>query len=469
MRLAWEKIVNPPASMLGTSQTSEILSFFFDSVLKGSRGKARISVDDQKKFVLQGIEIWDYLNDKVNLSIYQFLSIHSFTGFFLPTSTTLLTGFIHLQILFIETYATYLMHRLLEVGTGGRFVSDHTVEDLVVRKLKSRHSATYTKKIETMFSDLTSASAVVLRTEFIAWHATQGRAAVKMNARLVSRTAWPSLPGSAPEDDFTLPDDLQAAQQSFTTFYAEKNEDRNVKFHKPLCKVTLQLTLKKCSAKLTMDTVQCAVLALFRVERLELTYGQIQTALAIDPELLTRVLQILTKKMQHCNGPLLLKAPKSKAVLPTDRFKFNSKKFMSKAMKLSFPSSYDADTAQASSRAFEMRKQYLEASIVRSLKASKTMDYATLVEMVKSQITLFPVQARDVKLAIAGLIERKYVERHPTLEKTFKYVCTRALALNLRDLMLVLTGSRLFTPPPSLSLSSPSLFRLPPPLYSYKG
>ena len=74
MRLAWEKIVNPPASMLGTSQTSEILSFFFDSVLKGSRGKARISVDDQKKFVLQGIEIWDYLNDKVNLSIYQFLS-----------------------------------------------------------------------------------------------------------------------------------------------------------------------------------------------------------------------------------------------------------------------------------------------------------------------------------------------------------------------------------------------------------
>ena len=359
------------------------------------------------------------------------------------------------------------MHRLLEVGTGGRFVSDHTVEDLVVRKLKSRHSATYTKKIETMFSDLTSASAVVLRTEFIAWHATQGGAAVKMNARLVSRTAWPSLPGSAPEDDFTLPDDLQAAQQSFTTFYAEKNEDRNVKFHKPLCKVTLQLTLKKCSAKLTMDTVQCAVLALFREDRMVLTYPQIQTALAIDPELLKRVLQILTDKMQHCNGGLLKKAPKSKAILPTDKFKFN-KGFQSKAMKLSFPSSYDADTAQASSRAFEKRKQYLEASIVRSLKASKTMGYAQLVEMVKSQITLFPVQARDVKLALAGLIERQYVERHPTLAKTYKYVCTRALALNLRDLMLVLTGSRLFTPPPP-SLSSSSLFRLPPPLYSYKG
>ena len=312
------------------------------------------------------------------------------------------------------------MHRLLEVRAGGRFVSDHTVEDLVVRKLKSRHSAMYTKKIEGMKSDLTSPGAVALLTEFSATQqvGTADDAVVKMNVRLLARTAWPTLPGSQREDAFTLPDDLQAAQHSFTSFYAEKEEDRNVKFHLPLCKVTMTLKLKKWSGKMTMDTVQCAVLALFREDRMVLTYAQVQSALAIDPELLTRVLQILTDKMQHCNGGLLKKAPKSKAILPTDKFKFN-KGFQSKAMKLSFPSSYDADTTQASRRAFEKKKQYLEASIVRLLKAHHTMGYAELLEEVKSQITLFTVQTRDVKRTIEGLIERKYVERHPTLAKTF--------------------------------------------------
>ena len=313
------------------------------------------------------------------------------------------------------------MHRLLEVRAGGRFVSDHTVEDLVVRQLKSRHSAMYTKKIEGMKSDLTSPGAVALLTEFSATQqeGTTDDAVVKMNVRLLTRTAWPTLPGSQQEDAFTLPDDLQAAQHSFASFYAEKEEDRNVKFHLPLCKVTITLKLKKWSGKMTMDTVQCAVLALFREDRMVLKYGQIQTALAIDPELLKRVLQILTTKVLHCNKPLLLKDPKSKAVLPTDKFKFNSKKFMSKATKHSLPSSYDADTTQASRRAFEKKKQYLEASIVRLLKAHHTMGYAELLEEVKSQITLFTVQTRDVKRTIEGLIERKYVERHPTLAKTF--------------------------------------------------
>jgi len=278
----------------------------------------------------------------------------------------------------------------------------------------------YTEKIEGMKSDLTSPGAVTLRTEFTATQqvGTGGDGVVKMNVRLLTRTAWPTLPGSQQEDAFTLPDDLQAAQHSFASFYAEKEEDRNVKFHLPLCKVTITLKLKKWSGKMTMDTVQCAVLALFREDRMVLTYAQVQSALAIDPELLTRVLQILTDKMQHCNGGLLKKAPKSKAILPTDKFKFN-KGFQSKAMKLSFPSSYDADTTQASRRAFEKKKQYLEASIVRLLKAHHTMGYAELLEEVKSQITLFTVQTRDVKRTIEGLIERKYVERHPTLAKTF--------------------------------------------------
>jgi len=77
MRLAWEKIVNPPASLLGQHGMSEMVAYFFDSVLKGKRGKYKLTVDEQKKFVHTGIEIWDYLNDKVErVNIMMFLCFY---------------------------------------------------------------------------------------------------------------------------------------------------------------------------------------------------------------------------------------------------------------------------------------------------------------------------------------------------------------------------------------------------------
>ena len=237
------------------------------------------------------------------------------------------------------------------------------------------------------------------------------------------------------------------------------------------------------------------MLALFREDRMVLSYSMLQTALNIDPDLLKRVIAILIKKPNHCNGGLLLKAPKGGLILPTDKFKFN-RKFESKSRTLTLARSDVTNTANAANRAFELRKQYLEAAIVRILKANTTMGHADLVDEVKSQINLFEVrtnvdltrslisrtrafltsvaffgkrrrrahrssparirfllppytvlfasqvQTRNVKLAIAGLIERKYVERHPTLEKTYKCVVYRHSAV-----------SSLLPPPLSRSLA----------------
>ena len=290
-----------------------------------------------------------------------------------------------------------------------------------------------------MFNDLTSAPALQLRAQYEQWAEANAAATglVTMKTRLISRDAWPSLPGSQAEYEFALPCELQAAQGKYTAFYAEKHEDRNVKFHKTLCTVKVKLGLPKCKATLTMDTVQCvlarhartivpngiklalppsqisdgrrspplslslththtlrcAVLALFRADRMTLSYSQLQTALNIDPDLLKRVIAILIKKPNHCNGGLLLKAPKGVLILPTDKFRFN-KKFQSKSAKLTLARSDVTNTANAADRAFELRKQYLEAAIVRSLKFHSTMGHADLVNNVKSQINLFEVRRR---------------------------------------------------------------------------
>jgi hypothetical protein len=163
----------------------------------------------------------------------------------------------------------------------------------------------------------------------------------------VTRNSWPALPGSKPSERFELPGVLNKCKQSFVDFYKSEEEDRNLKFHLPLCGVTIQLSLPKCKATITMETVQCAVLSVFRKTRPVVSYAQMRDTLSIEPELLQRVLlTLLSKPNNHCSGGLLLKAPRGKVILPTDRFKMNAK-FASKMREFSLPVSHRQDDSHA--------------------------------------------------------------------------------------------------------------------------
>ena len=78
--------------------------------------------------------------------------------------------------------------------------------------------------------------------------------------------------------------------------------------------VTIQLDLPKCKSTVAMETVQCAVLSVFRkTTRAVVAYAEMRDTLSIEPELLQRVLlTLLSKPNNHCSGGLLLKAPKGK-------------------------------------------------------------------------------------------------------------------------------------------------------------
>jgi hypothetical protein len=49
------------------------------------------------------------------------------------------------------------------------------------------------------------------------------------------------------------------------------------------------------------------------------------------------------------------------------------------------------------------------------------LSHRALVDEVTDQIKLFSVKGRNCKRAIEGLIERGYMVRHATLEKTYIY------------------------------------------------
>lgn len=159
----------------------------------------------------------------------------------------------------------------------------------------------------------------------------------------------------------------------------------------------------------------------FGSDRLVLTFAQLLNALRIDAEALQCALEVLTRKLQHCNGSLLLKFPKQSAILPLDKFKFN-RKFQSKVAKLSLPFLSRADTAAAAERAYVEKEHCLRAAVVRTLKARGMITHRELVVEVTAQIKVFSAKTRDIKRTIEKLIEDKYLERHPNIEKTYCYL-----------------------------------------------
>ena len=166
------------------------------------------------------------------------------------------------------------------------------------------------------------------------------------------------------------------------------------------------------------DTVRAFSLS---SDRLVLTFAQLHSALRIDADALQCALEVLLRKLQHCNGSLLLKYPKQAAILPLDKFKFN-RKFQSKVAKLALPFTLREDTSAAAERAYAEKEQCLRAAIVRTLKARGTVAHRELVVEVTAQIKVFSAKARDIKRAIEKLIQDKYLERHPTIVKMYRYL-----------------------------------------------
>ena len=73
-------------------------------------------------------------------------------------------------------------------------------------------------------------------------------------------------------------------------------------------------------------------------------------------------------------------------------------------------------------RVEEDRTHAIEASIVRTMKARKTLAHQSLVAEVLSQLAFFRPNAKTIKMAIASLIDRQYLERSADDNGVYNYL-----------------------------------------------
>ncbi|KAF5364006.1 hypothetical protein D9756_000828 [Leucocoprinus leucothites] len=262
----------------------------------------------------------------------------------------------------------------------------------------------------------------------------------KLNVMVLQRSAWPfrgndTIPDEDSENkneskiktkgnyakDVFLPPDAKQLNR-FEAYYKGRHASRILDWNHGLGSATLKARFSTSVKELSVSLYQAVVLLLFN-QSPELAFQDIkaQTMMRSDAEL-RRTLQSLACGKKK----VLKKIPLGRDVDDDDVFRFNTE-FTDPRPKVhinSIQAKVSPEESKKTNAAIEGdRKMYLDAAIVRIMKANKTMMYEKLktatIDAVKNH---FVPQVDVIKQRVDALVETEYLERDKTERNKFHYV-----------------------------------------------
>ncbi|KAG2753458.1 Cullin-domain-containing protein [Suillus brevipes Sb2] len=292
-------------------------------------------------------------------------------------------------------------------------------EKAMLKKLKEKYDPEFGMG-DHMFNDL-ALSRDIMRE----YHAriTGGSTAQKLSVMVLQRSVWPF---QERKTDVDLPSSMQAELNNYTTFYKIKHQGHKLVWDHSLGTATVKARFAAGPKDLTVSLYQAVVLLLFN-EETEIGYRHISGEtrmgnLKIDDGELRRTLQSLA----CANKKVLKKRPVGKDVNDNDVFYFNSE-FTDSRAKVHINSIQAKETAEENQRTQSHiegdRKHYLDAAIVRIMKAKKELSHEQLknetIDAVKSH---FVPEVSVIKHRIDGLVEQEYLRRDEEDRNLYIYV-----------------------------------------------
>ncbi|KAN0127343.1 Cullin domain containing protein [Lactarius tabidus] len=300
-------------------------------------------------------------------------------------------------------YSTKLSKRLIH----GVSASDEA-EASMISKLKEACGFEYTNKLQRMFTDMSLSKDL---TDSFKERMEQNHNDVDINfsVMVLGTNFWPLNP---PKDGFIVPTDIQVTYDRFQKYYQTKHSGRKLTWLWNYSKNELRTNYLNQKYILMTSAYQMAVLLQYNNND-TLSLDELATATNVGKDLLTQVLQPLVKSR------ILISEE-------TDQFDLNPN-FKSKKIRVNLNQPIKAEVKAESSDVLktvdEDRKYVIQATIVRIMKARKTMKNQPLIQEVISQISQrFTPKIPDIKKAIDTLLEKEYIERVDGTRDTFAYV-----------------------------------------------
>ncbi|KAI0357405.1 Cullin-domain-containing protein [Trametes cingulata] len=304
---------------------------------------------------------------------------------------------------FQQFYTTKLSKRLIH----GVSASDEA-EASMISKLKEACGFEYTNKLQRMFTDMSLSKDL---TDNFKERMQQNHddMDITFSIMVLGTNFWPLNP---PTHEFIIPQDILPTYTRFSQYYQQKHSGRKLTWLWNYSKNELRTNYLNQKYILMTSSWQMAVLLQYNNND-TLSLEELFNATAISKDILKQVLAVLVKAKILINEE-------------TDQYDLNPN-FKSKKIRINLNTPIKAEQKAESTDVLktvdEDRKYVIQASIVRIMKARKTMKNQALIQEVITQISQrFTPKIPDIKKAIDHLLEKEYIERVEGTRDTFAYV-----------------------------------------------
>ncbi|KYQ93604.1 cullin C [Tieghemostelium lacteum] len=319
--------------------------------------------------------------------------------------------FIQEKDVFEKYYKQHLAKRLLL----GRSVSDDA-ERTMIAKLKTECGYQFTSKLEGMFTDMKLS--VDTMTGFRnRLQETKKTLPIDLNVHVLTTGFWPTQNTA----NCILPREILQCCETFKSYYLSNHNGRLLLWQTNMGTAEIKANFPSKTHELQVSSYQMVILVHFNDSE-KLTFKEITDLTGIPQQDLKRNLQALTNP----KNKILEKESQTKTIEESDVFSFNQK-FKSKLFRVKVMAVVQKETnveaSETRQKVDEDRKHQIEASIVRVMKARKTMEHSNLVSEVMKQLqSRFIPNPIIVKKRIESLIEREYLERSKQDRKIYNYM-----------------------------------------------
>ncbi|KAF8917037.1 Cullin-domain-containing protein [Mucidula mucida] len=305
--------------------------------------------------------------------------------------------------IFQQFYSTKLSKRLIHTVSA----SDEA-EASMITKLKEACGFEYTNKLQRMFTDMSLSKDLTdqFKERMDQNHDDND---INFSVMVLGTNVWPI---SAPDHEFIIPKEINVTYGRFTKYYQTKHSGRKLTWLWNYSKNELRTNYLNQKYILMTSSYQMAVLVQYNTHD-TMSLDELVAATSIRKDLMMQVLALLVKAKILVNEE-------------QEQYDLNPG-FKSKKIRVNLNQPIKAEVKQEATDVLktvdEDRKYVIQATIVRIMKARKSMKNQQLIQEVISQIsTRFAPKIPDIKKAIDTLLEKEYMERVDGTRDTFAYV-----------------------------------------------
>ena len=345
------------------SKAPELLARYFDGLLR--KGHREDTADGGEDALLSAMTVFKYIEDRDY---------------------------------FLKFYAKFFARRLVTFASA----SDDA-EAAVIAQLKDACGFEYTSRLQRMLTEYGLSRE--LNDRFRSVDSGEGP---DFYCLVLASGIWPL---QASPSDLSVPAELAGVHERFRKFYSEHHSRRVLTWLWHLSSNELHTSYLPRRYIFQTTTYQCAVLLLFNTHTV-LTFDEIASATRISAQTLHTVLLPLVKSR-------VLHQLDESYSLNTD---FKSKK-MRVNLQIPVRAEQRAESSEVAKTVDEDRKMLIQATIVRIMKARKTLRHNLLLPEVIAQLqSRFQPRVPDIKRAIDALIEKEFLTRVEGEKDVYAYV-----------------------------------------------